>query len=192
MKRFVLVVFLAMTLLLTMGVGIALAGNGSPSGFHENINVIGVNNAKNANYTGGNGSTIFISRTGSTQFFVYGGNSFAIVDHDGTDGKVGTSAMSAETAGLIFPYIGWTGYGTGHWNVDIYARLLGPTSASFRWTTEYYDGLAWVQLSSFTLDRSSKFSLKTGDVLIDGYRNILWTWDQKNDYRICQLRIYIH
>src|SRR5512137_1052265 len=70
-------------------------GNGAPNGPHYNLNIIGVPNEKNVNFDGGNGARIFVSRTGQTQFYVHGGSSYAILDHDGTDGKVGTSLSDA-------------------------------------------------------------------------------------------------
>jgi len=162
-------------------------GNGSPSGRHFNINIIGVPNQKNTNFDGGEGSRIFVLRTGMTSFYVQGGTSFAILDHDGTDGYVGWSRTSP---GLIFPY---DATATPTWRVAIYVRLLGPTDSSIRWTSYYFDGSGWALIAQFTLKRDtpSKFSLKTGDLLMDGYQDILWELDQKTDFRLVQMRIYL-
>jgi len=160
-------------------------GNGSPSGQHFNINIIGVPKQKNTNFDGGDGRRIFILRTGTTSFYVQGGTSFAILDHDGTDGSVG----SQSSPGLTFPY----DTTTLTWRVAIYVRLLGPIDSSVRWNSSYFDGSLWVQWSSFTLNRDKppKFSLKTGELLKDGYQDILWTLDQKTNFRLLQMRIYL-
>ena len=107
-----------------VGLGLAFAGditgNGSPSGQHYNINIIGVPNAKNVNFDGGEGARIFVLRTGTTQFYVHGGTSYAILDHDGTDGSVGTSRTDP---GIIFPY---DATATPTWRVQIWVRQQGP------------------------------------------------------------------
>ena len=47
------------------------------------------------------GSRIFILRTGVTQVYVHRGTSYAVLDHDGTDGVIGTDRLNP---GLILPY----------------------------------------------------------------------------------------
>lgn len=185
MKKLIAVI-LAVVMVATLG-AVAFAGtngNGAPSGQHYNLNIIGVPNAKNDNFDGGNGARIFVSRTGSTQFFVHGGDSYAVLDHDGTDGKVGTSITDP---GIVFPY------SEGVWQVDIWVRLVGPKDSQVRWTSYYTDdaGVTWVQWATFTLDKSSKFSLRTSELLRDGYQDMLWQLDPLNNFRICQLRIYL-
>ncbi len=191
MKYKVILSMVAAGMVLSMVSMLAFAGpkgNGTPSGAHENINIIGVNNEKNENYTGGNGSTIFVSRTGSTQFYVHGGSSFAILDHDGTDGKVGTGL---EDPGLVFPYNAAIAEQT--WRVQIWVRLLGPKSSEVNWTSYYYDaaGATYVLWSSFTLSKSSKFTEKTGDLLANGYQDMLWELDPVTKFRLCQMRIFL-
>ncbi len=168
-------------------------GNGLPKGKSYNFNVIGVPNQKNweadSFVTGGNGARIFILRTGTTQFYVHGDNitqSIAILDRDGTDGKVG---ISRTQPGILLPYEGTLGAGT--WECQVYVRLLGPVDSHFRWTTEVWDGIAYVPYTSFTLNRDSKFSLRNSDILADDYQDILWTWDEKHNFRICQFRIFM-
>jgi len=131
-------VIAGLVVLMALGVGALFAGkpsdtgNGAPNGQHETINIIGVNNDKNENYDGGNGSVIFVKRTGTTTFYVQGGNNFDIVDHDGTDGYVGTKETGTATStttgtpgipGLIFPYDAGA---DPTWRVQIWIRLLGP------------------------------------------------------------------
>ncbi len=202
MKRMTLSV-LAAALVVGLISMIALAapgnkGNGLPKGKSFNFNVIGVPKEKNwDDGSGGEGNRIFILRTGTTQFYVQGGDTFDIVDHDGTDGKVGeggspTAAVDdpetgITSAGIILPY----DTDTNTWNCKVFVRLLGPVDSSFRWTSYYYDGYQWALIDQFTLDRSTKFSERTDQILEDGYQDVLWQWDQKNDFRICQFRIFV-
>ncbi len=160
-------------------------GNGAPNGQHFNLNIIGVPNPKNVNFDGGEGSRIFVSRTGQTQFYVHGGTSYQILDHDGTDGKVGSSLTDP---GIVFPY---NESASPTWRVEIYARLVGPKTSQVNWTSYYFDGSEYVLYRSFVLDKSSKFTLRTGELLADGYQDMLWTLDPLTKFRICQFRIYL-
>jgi hypothetical protein len=166
-------------------------GNGSLSGPHYNLNIIGVPNQKNLNFNGGEGSRIFVLRTGTTQFYVYGNATtpYAVLDHDGTDGKVGGGVGDP---GITFPY----DETSDTWRVEIYVRLLGPMDPDniVHWKTYYdYDGSAWLKVKEFDITRGkpSKFSLKTGDLLIDGYQDILWEMTPGDKFRILQMRIYL-
>jgi hypothetical protein len=199
-KRAIISVFLTLVLVLTLASAVFATppeegkkGNGLPkdAGKSFNFNVIGVPNEKNDNFDGGNGSRIFVLRTGTTKFYVYGDPSgnFAIQDHDGTDGFVGSGrgSVNIEDAGILLPYDATT----DKWDCTIYVRLLGPQDSSFRWKSDYYDGMTWVEISTFTLYRDTKFNVPTGQVLADGFQDVLWTWDQKNKFRICQFRIFV-
>lgn len=179
-------------------------GNGAPSGKHYNINIIGVPNDKNENFDGGNGARIFVDRTGKTFFYVGASDHFEIFDHDATDGVCGwhgdpPAGIGDENVigqkgfpGIVFPY----DYGQEEWKVKIYVRLLGPPDSSIRWKTyvfEETDGsLGYYRLVyNETWDRDTKFSLKTGALLWDGYEDILWEMSEKNNFRILQMRIYL-
>ena len=59
MKKLFLIT-LVFAISLTLGFGIALAGNGAPSGPHYNLNIIGVDNAKSAKMTDSKRHTIFV------------------------------------------------------------------------------------------------------------------------------------
>ena len=206
MKK-ILAIVLVVVLMATLIPGVALAdkpeykGNGLPRGKSFNFNVIAVPNPKQ-NWdmdSGGNGKRIFILRTGKTQFYVQGGDTFAIMDHDGTDGKVGTggnvgSGTGITSAGIILPY----DTDTDTWDCTVYVRLLGPAQDAphLQWTSYYwYDdaigGAHWAQISTFQLDRNTKFAVPTGQILKDAYEDILWEWDQKHNLRICQFRIFV-
>lgn len=166
----------------------ATTGNGAPSGPHMNLNIIGVPNPKSENFDGGNGARIFVLRNGQTQFYVHGGDSYAVLDHDGTDGKVGTSLTDP---GIVFPYDATVVDHT--WRVEIYVRLLGPKGSEATWTSYYYDavGATYVLWDSFTLTKDTKFALKTGSLLANGYQDMLWELDPVAKYRICQMRIFL-
>src|SRR5512136_1845672 len=130
----VVTAMLSLTVLSSMAYPVFATGNGAPSGQHFNLNIIGVPNQKNANFDGGEGARIFVSRTGQTQFYVHGGDSYQILDHDGTDGKVGTSLADP---GIVFPYDASV---TDHtWRVEIYIRLLGPKGSEVNWASSFYD-----------------------------------------------------
>ncbi len=184
-------ILIAVALILAASMAITPAfagvGNNVPSGSHFNLNIIGVPNAKNDNFDGGNGARIFVSRTGSTQFYVHGGTSYQILDHDGTDGKVGTSVADP---GIVFPY---DSTASQTWRVDIYVRLLGPKGSEAKWTSYYYDeyGDTYILWSSFTLTKDTKFQLRTGDLLANGYQDMLWQLDPITKFRICQMRIFL-
>ena len=60
MKKLFMVT-LVVAISLTLGFGIALAGNDAPSGPHYNLNIIGVENAKNPDMTNSNRHTIFVA-----------------------------------------------------------------------------------------------------------------------------------
>lgn len=213
MKK-LLVVALAVVLTLSLVIGSSAVmavkpgtnddynGNGAPSGKHYNLNIIGVPGEKNENFDGGNGSRIFVLREGRTWFYVQGGDSYAILDHDGTDGMVGGGKGDA---GIIFPYSGIPGEG-GEWKVQIYVRLVGPNDPNNKadwasYTPEDYglnkgtvvdpNGATWWEYDSFTLGKSSKFAVKTAKLLCDDFDEMLWTLDPGTKFRICQMRIYL-
>jgi len=206
MKK-IFAIVLVVVLMATLIPGVALAdkpdtkGNGLPKdqGKSFNFNVIAVPKQKNWEEnsfdTGGNGKRIFILRTGKTQFYVQGQDDiFTIMDHDGTDGKVGTggnpgSGNGTENAGIILPY----DTSAGTWECTVYVRLLGPANkdVDFQWKTYAWNSTYWAQIDQFTLERNTKFDLPNGKILADGYQDILWEWDQKHNLRICQFRIFV-
>ncbi len=165
----------------------AAKGNGAPSGHHYNLNIIGVPKGMNENFDGGNGARVFVSRTSQTQFYVHGGDSYQVLDRDGTDGKIG---WSVDRPGITFPYDPTM---NPTWRVDIYVRLLGPKGSEVQWTSYYYDtnGAVYVLWSSFNMVKNTKFQLRTADLLANGYQDMLWTLDPITTFRICQMRIYL-
>ena len=203
-KRIVFSVFMALVMVITLA-GVVFAkpkvndeyvGNGCPPGSHETINIIGVTNPKGWAYEdmkGGNGSRIFVSRTGVTSFFVQADDHFAILDHDGTDGKVGEGNASKAygegeitAAGILLPY------DEDAWQVEIYVKLLGPKDSLANIKGYYLDGTdTWILIGTVDLDRnSSKFKCATGKLLADGYEDILWDLTPENNFKHLQMRIY--
>ena len=200
MKKLIAIV-LAVALVAVLVPGMALAGkaetgNGCPSGPHYNLNIIGIpkgveyDKDLNDNFTGGNGARIFVSRKGTTQIYVQGQDArFQVLDHDGTDGVVGTAGKPGYP-GIILPYTG------GVYQCDIYVRLVGPKGSEVHWQGAYYSAGDYVPIGTgFTLkkdDGGTKFSLKNSMLLADNYENLLWELSGKEKFRICQLRIYVY
>jgi hypothetical protein len=192
MKKFFAIVMAAAMLLSVSGVAMAgTQGSGAPPGAHETINIIGVPHGMNDNFSGGEGSRIFVDREAPTTFYVYGSNTtgFEIKDHDGTDGEVGTAGRGEANAGIILPY----NSATGRWQVEIYVKLLGPMDSSVRWTSYYFDGSGWALIAQFTMTRADKkFQLRTDSLLENGFQDVLWYLDQKDNFKHLQMRIYLH
>lgn len=199
MKKVFAVVLVA-ALMAALIPAVALAGpdakgNGLPKGKSFNFNVIGVPNQKNweadSYDTGGEGKRIFVLRDGTTLFYVHGDNvtnSIEILDRDGTDGKVG---WGVNNPGILLPYVGTLG--DGEWKCEIYVRLLGPIDSSVHFKTTVWNGTAYIYLGDmeFTQERGTKFQCRTSQLLADDYQDVLWTMDQKNNFRIMQWRIFV-
>ncbi|MEE8409465.1 MAG: hypothetical protein V3T05_07665, partial [Myxococcota bacterium] len=61
-------------------------GNGSPSGSHYNLNIIGVAKDKTADMTGNSGRRIFVALSGKSKILLAEGE-FKVLDANGTDGS---------------------------------------------------------------------------------------------------------
>jgi len=66
-----------------------LAGNGSPSGAHYNLNIIGVSKDKDADMTGNKGHRIFVKLQGKSKIWLTEGPDFEVLDANATDGNGG-------------------------------------------------------------------------------------------------------
>ena len=89
-----------MGLILTLGFAINVhAGNGAPSGWHYNLNIICVPKGKTADMTGTQGHTIFVSCEGTTKINLIEGD-FGVLDRNGTDGSASLQLPPTDT-GLI-------------------------------------------------------------------------------------------
>jgi hypothetical protein len=62
-------------------------GNGAPSGAHYNLNIIGVPVEKTADMTGDNGHRIFVPLDDKTRIDLQKGETFEVLDANGTDGR---------------------------------------------------------------------------------------------------------
>ena len=201
MKK-IFAIVLVVVLMATLIHGVALAGpdtkgNGLPKGKCYNLNIIGVPNTRDAEWTGGEGKRIFVLRDQKTWFFVGASDHYEVLDRNGTDGFVGERGTAwlpgtkgtKGTPGIVFPY----NDGTETWQVEIYARLLGPITSEVKWKTyAFEDGTYAVKVDEFTIPRTTKFVLRTDQLLVDGFKDILWEMYDKKDFRLLQLRIYVN
>jgi hypothetical protein len=124
---------IATIMLLTLAASPALAGNGNgaPSGPHYNLNIIGVKNDKNVDFTGGEGHRIFVDLNGPTKIMLAEGD-FAVLDANGTDG----------TARFQLPNPDPENTGTSQYSV--YARALGKPGTTANMATGAYE---WIDLN---------------------------------------------
>ena len=79
---------LVFVLTLSLGYGMAMAGNGAPSGPHYNLNIIGVEKAKNADMTNSHRHTIFVAlgKNGAVKTKIYlTEGDFRVCDGNGFD-----------------------------------------------------------------------------------------------------------
>lgn len=61
-------------------------GHGAPSGAHYNLNIIGVPQEKTADMDGNSGHRLFVNLEGKSRIMLEKGESFAVLDANGTDG----------------------------------------------------------------------------------------------------------
>jgi hypothetical protein len=63
----------------------AATGNGSPSGSHYNLNIIGVPKDKTADMKNTDGHTIFVKLDGNSKIWLAEGPVYSVIDRNGTD-----------------------------------------------------------------------------------------------------------
>ena len=214
MKK-VFAVVLALVMALTLCSGIALAdkpgstdtdfnGNGSPSGPHYNLNIIGVPQDKTADMTGNNGHRIFINLEGKSKILLAQGADifdFAVLDANGT----GNSAATFQLPNPDPDQDGTTWY-------SVYCRLRGKPDKSIKFVTtaeldgEKYVGMELVRTrekgnGKNSFENVTKYLLYV-QVEIDGVTKSVpifspnlagftWYWDVTNNgCKIVQLRFY--
>jgi hypothetical protein len=185
-------------------VSTASAGNGSLSGSHYNLNIIGVPKDKTADMTGNNGGRIFVPLEGSTKINLTPGADFQVLDANGTDGSAAFQLPQDVSA-----------------NWSVYARAVGTPGGKARITTcaEYaYDGTAidislcdyidisrvkqgkfvnvskdllFVTLNADLLDAYGNVVLRAGSYPLFDERllNYFWQYDN-NGLKVLQLRFY--
>jgi hypothetical protein len=175
-------------------------GNGSPSGSHYNLNIIGVPKGKDASMTGNNGHRIFVKLDGKTKILLSEGE-FKVLDANGTDG----------TAKFQLPNPDPENDGTTTYSV--YSRALGKPGGSSTMTTCASD----LDTTDEYCSNSSLVSVRTkgkksfvnvsrdllyiyydldGDGIIERYalfderlRDYFWDYDN-NGLKLLQLRFY--
>lgn len=106
MKK-ILSIALALALAIPFTFALAFAGNGAPSGAHYNLNIIGVPKEKAAsmqddNLKGQYGHVIFVplDKNGTldrTKILLFEGDSFQVLDKNGTDGEASFQLPIADT-----------------------------------------------------------------------------------------------
>src|SRR5689334_15021270 len=96
----------------------AATGNGAPSGAHYNLNIIGVPKDKSADMTGDNGHRIFVKLGGNTKINLAEGDTFQVLDANGTDGSASFQLPDPDPDND-----GVTAY-------SVYARALGKPGGS--------------------------------------------------------------
>lgn len=174
-------------------------GNGAPSGSHYTLNIIGVENPKNANLSGGSGGRIFVPLTGTAKVNLSEGD-FSVLDANGTDGTAAFQLPDPDPDG------------DGVTTYSVYARALGTPGGSSQTTTCAYDkdGALVCSSESMVLVREasgSKFTNVSRQLLyviadVDGDGDLdkvplfddrladyFWQYDN-NGLRLAQLRFY--
>jgi hypothetical protein len=91
-----LVFYMALVLTLVFAASAHATGNGAPSGWHYNLNIICVPKGKTADMTGTQGHTIFVSCEGTTKINLIEGD-FGVLDRNGTDGSASFRLPAADT-----------------------------------------------------------------------------------------------
>lgn len=180
--------------------GGSTAVNGAPNGAHYNLNLIGVPRDKSASMDGNNGHRIFVKLSGNTKILLQEGDSFAVLDANGTDG----------TASFQLPNPDPDNNGVTEYSV--YARALGTPGGNGTITTCATDpatGDEICSLETLTLSRSkgkSTFKNVSKELLyiyadIDGtgvkryplfddaLEGYFWDYDN-NGLKLVQLRFY--
>ncbi len=181
-------------------------GNGAESGSHYNLNIIGVPKEKQGNFANDTdhdaGKRIFVKLWGDTKIWLSAGETFDVIDPDGTDGSASLQ--------LIDPYPGEATTST----YKIYVRALGKPGPWANLTSGFVDenGNYWYSLETINLTHEAgkppKFSDKTlelttiyvdfdGDGTPERYNlfdNEMWDyfWDYDNyGLKLVQLRFYL-
>lgn len=197
-------VSLAVVMVLTMaGTALAGPGNGAPSGEHFNLNIIGVQNDKDAEKAGGH--VIFVpldtsdrtSRTGlegAVDILLAPapvGEGFAVLDGNATDGE-GKFQMPSDVATTYTVWARGLGKPTGSaemalWAWDpvneVWLRSLGVVTIS----GHSVNGQPRQKFVDVSRDL---FFLEDGTaVFSDVYEDYLWTY-ANNGQKLLQLRFY--
>jgi hypothetical protein len=96
-----LVFCMALAMILALAGGAHATGNGAPSGYHYNLNIICVPKGKTADMTNTQGHTIFVPCEGTTKINLIEGTDFEVTDRNGTDGDGATFKLPPADTGVI-------------------------------------------------------------------------------------------
>jgi hypothetical protein len=107
---------------------LAQTGNGAPNGAHYNLNIIGVQKDKTADMDGTSGHTIFVKLDGKSKIMLVAGDSFTVLDRNGTDND-----------GAAFQLPNPDPDGDGVTVYSVYARALGKPDKTAEMTTCAYE-----------------------------------------------------
>jgi hypothetical protein len=175
-------------------------GNGSPSGAHFNLNIIGMAKDKSADMSGNNGHRIFVAMVGNTKIMLKEG-SFQVLDANGTDGRAEFQLPNPDPEN------------DGVTEYSVFARALGKPGGSSTTTTCATDlatGEEYCSIYSVVLVRTkgkSSFRNVSRELLyvyadIDGdgiverlplfdeaLDEYFWSYDNRG-LRLAQLRFY--
>lgn len=176
-------------------------GNGSPSGAHYNLNIIGVSKDKEATMTGNNGHRIFVNLEGNTKIGLSEGETFNVLDANGTDkdgAKFQLPNPDPDNDGVTV--------------YSVWARPLGKPGGQSKTTTCAYDadGTEWCSAESMVMVREKGKSSFTnvsrellyifvdldGDGTVERYplfsdelQDYFWSYDNQG-LKLLQLRFY--
>ena len=177
-----------------------VGGNGSPSGAHFNLNIIGMDQDKTADMSGNNGHRIFVALWGNTKIMLQEGD-FQVLDANGTDGRAEFQLPNPDPEN------------DGVTEYSVFARALGQPGGSSTTTTCATDpatGDEYCSIYSMVLVRSkgkSSFTNVSRELLyvyadIDGDGMVerlplfdetmdeyFWSYDNRG-LRLAQLRFY--
>jgi hypothetical protein len=92
-----LVFYMALVLTSVFAASAHATGNGAPSGYHYNLNIICVPKAKTADMTGTQGHTIFVPCEDATKINLIEGTDFGVLERNGTDGSASFRLPPADT-----------------------------------------------------------------------------------------------
>jgi hypothetical protein len=92
-----LVFYMALVLTSVFAASAHATGNGAPSGYHYNLNIICVPKGKTADMTGTQGHTIFVPCEDTTKINLIEGTDFGVLDRNGTDGSASFQLPPTDT-----------------------------------------------------------------------------------------------
>jgi len=184
-------------------------GNGCPSGAHYNLNIIGMDKAKNVdpNSVTSQGHRIFVQlgskdNKATTKILLVEGTEFAVLDYDGTDGEAKFQLPNPDPDN------------NGITEYSVYLRVLGKPGGKIRMATSATDPEVGQIVSDLAVvsvreKGSMKFANVSASLLYiyawiydagvwtyqrvplfsDLLQDYLWNYDN-NGVRIAQLRFY--